>query len=89
MKSVWIKFNNMSGSLKILRTIMAKLTQLQIEQLQSFGYMVRGNEDIDKMEKQLKDNAKANKPTSVKKDSLVVEDVEDDDEFSYLDELET
>jgi hypothetical protein len=79
----------MSGSLKILRTIMAKLTQLQIEQLQSFGYMVRGNEDIDKMEKQLKDNAKANKPTSVKKDSLVVEDVEDDDEFSYLDELET
>jgi hypothetical protein len=79
----------MSGSLKILRTIMAKLTQLQIEQLQSFGYMVRGNEDIDKMEKQLKDNAKANKPISVKKDSLVVEDVEDDDEFSYLDELET
>lgn len=68
---------------------MAKLTQLQIEQLQSFGYMVRGNEDIDKMEKQLKDNAKANKPVSVKKDSLVVEDVEDDDEFSYLDELET
>jgi len=79
----------MNGSLKILRTIMAKLTQLQIEQLQSFGYMVRGNEDIDKMEKQLKDNAKVNKPTSVKKDSLVVEDVEDEDEFSYLDELET
>ena len=71
---------------------MRKLTELQIEELQSFGYMVRNNDDIKNMEKKLEKNAKDNKPLSIKLHSKDLVDVEksiDAEDFSYLDELET
>ena len=71
---------------------MRKLTELQIEELQSFGYMVRNNDDIKNMEEKLEKNAKDNKPLSIKLPSKDLVDVEksiDAEDFSYLDELET
>tara|TARA_B100000925_G_C21968380_1_gene456660 strand:+ start:108 stop:335 length:228 start_codon:yes stop_codon:yes gene_type:complete len=75
---------------------MRKLTKLQIDELQSFGYMVRSNEDIEKMEESLKQNAKDNKPTSVKANDIKatveeesIDTSESEEDFSYLDELET
>jgi len=74
---------------------MRKLTELQIEELQSFGYMVRNNDDIKNMEEKLDANSKEFKPLSVKLPSKDLDDVEvkpagkDDEDFSYLDELET
>lgn len=71
---------------------MKKLTELQIEELQSFGYMIRSNDDIKNMEKKLDANAKEQKPLSVKLPSKDLSDDEksiDAEDFSYLDELET
>ena len=75
---------------------MRKLTKLQIDELQSFGYMVRSNEDLKKMEESLKRNAKENKPTSVKSNDIKatveeksIDTSESEEDFSYLDELET
>lgn len=75
---------------------MRKLTKLQIDELQSFGYMVRSNEDLKKMEESLKRNAKENKPTSVKGNDIKatveeksIDTSESEEDFSYLDELET
>ena len=71
---------------------MKKLTELQIEELQSFGYMIRSNDDIKNMEKKLDANAKEQKPLSVKLPSKDLSDEEksiDAEDFSYLDELET
>ena len=71
---------------------MKKLTELQIQELQSFGYMVRSNEDMENIEKKLEDNAKEQKPLSVKLPSKDLSDDEksiDAEDFSYLDELET
>jgi hypothetical protein len=71
---------------------MRKLTELQIEELQSFGYMVRNNDDIKNMEKKMQENAKENKPLSVKLPSKDLTDDKksiDEEDFSYLDELET
>jgi hypothetical protein len=75
---------------------MRKLTKLQIDELQSFGYMVRSNEDLKKMEESLKRNAKENKPTSVKANDIKatveeksIDTSESEEDFSYLDELET
>ena len=71
---------------------MKKLTELQIQELQSFGYMVRSNEDMENIEKKLEDNAREQKPLSVKLPSKDLDDDEksiDAEDFSYLDELET
>jgi hypothetical protein len=81
---------------------MRKLTELQIQELQSFGYMVRNNDDLENMEKKLDANAKEFKPLSVKLPSKDLDDVEvmlehvehvehvkKTDDYSYLDELET
>ena len=71
---------------------MKRLTDLQIEELQSFGYMVRSNDDISNMEKNLEVNAKEQKPVSIKlppKDLSDDEKTSDAEDFSYLDELET
>ena len=71
---------------------MKRLTDLQIEELQSFGYMVRSNDDIENMEKNLDINAKEQKPLSIKLPSKDLSDDEktsDAEDFSYLDELET
>ena len=71
---------------------MKRLTDLQIEELQSFGYMVRSNDDISNMEKNLEVNAKEHKPVSIKlppKDLSDDEKSQDAEDFSYLDELET
>lgn len=75
---------------------MRKLTKLQIDELQSFGYLVRSNEDLEKMEESLKRNAKENKPTSVKANDIKatveeksIDTSESEEDFSYLDELET
>lgn len=79
---------------------MKKLSNLQIQELESFGYIVR---DDDELEKNLKKIAKEQKPVSVKKPVKMVDDDEskpdgnedvkmstsDDDDYSYLDELET
>ena len=55
---------------------MRKLTELQIEELQSFGYMVRNNDDIKNMEEKLDANSKEFKPLSVKLPSKDLDDVE-------------
>lgn len=75
---------------------MRKLTKLQIDELQSFGYLVRSNEDLAKMEESLKKNAKENKPTSVKPNDIKatveeksIDTSESEEDFSYLDELQT
>jgi len=74
---------------------MRKLTELQIQELQSFGYMVRNNDDLENMEKKLDANAKEFKPLSVKLPSKDLDEVEvkpageDSEDYSYLDELET
>lgn len=79
---------------------MKKLSNLQIQELESFGYIVRND---DELEKNLKKVAKEQKPVSVKKPVKMVDDDEsttavnkdvnmstsDDDDYSYLDELET
>lgn len=79
---------------------MKKLSNLQIQELESFGYIVR---DDDELEKNLKKIAKEQKPVSVKKPVKMVDDDEikpdvhedvkmstsNDDDYSYLDELET
>lgn len=80
--------------------MMKKLSNLQIQELESFGYIVRND---DELEKNLKKVAKEQKPVSVKKPVKMVDDDEsttavnkdvnmstsDDDDYSYLDELET
>ena len=80
--------------------MMKKLSNLQIQELESFGYIVR---DDDELEKNLKKIAKEQKPVSVKKPVKMVDDDEikpdvhedvkmstsNDDDYSYLDELET
>lgn len=82
---------------------MKKLSDLQIQELESFGYIVRSNEDLDNIERKQKEVAKEQKPVSVKKPVKMVNDDEskpdgnedvkmstsDDDDYSYLDELET
>lgn len=76
---------------------MKKLTELQIEELQSFGYMVRSNDDISKMEKDIKQNIKdrklvtEKKPKKAEASSKEAQGVmsSENEDFSYLDELET
>lgn len=83
--------------------MMKKLSDLQIQELESFGYIVRSNEELDNIERKQKEVAKEQKPVSVKKPVKMVNDDEskpdgnkdvnmstsDDDDYSYLDELET
>jgi hypothetical protein len=75
-----------------------KLTQLQIDELASFGYMVRSNDDREVIEEKFKEFAKADKPKTVpnssKRDAKVIVELNLDEEmskedYSYLDELET
>tara|TARA_A100001201_G_scaffold82291_1_gene73231 strand:- start:733 stop:978 length:246 start_codon:yes stop_codon:yes gene_type:complete len=81
---------------------MKKLSDLQIQELESFGYIVRSNEELDNIERKQKEVAKEQKPVSVKKPVKMVDDDEikpdgnkdvkmstSDDDYSYLDELET
>ena len=79
---------------------MKKLSNLQIQELESFGYIVR---DDDELEKNLKKIAKEQKPVSVKKPVKMVDDdeikpdgnedvkmsISHEYDYSYLDELET
>jgi hypothetical protein len=76
---------------------MARYTELQRQELESFGYAVRSEKEMDNMEEKLKTNAKENKPKTVpdsskRKSDAKVEvelEFEQDDDYSYLDELET
>ena len=82
---------------------MKKLTDLQIQELESFGYIVRSNDELENIERKQKEVAKEQKPVSVKKPIKMVDDDEikpdgnedvkmstsNDDDYSYLDELET
>lgn len=75
---------------------MARYTELQRQELESFGYIVRSEKEMDNMDKKLKDNAKDNKPKTVpdsskRKDAKVnvVIDFDESEDYSYLDELET
>ena len=78
-----------------------KLTQLQIDELASFGYMVRSNDDREAIEEKFEEFAKEDKPKTVpdsskknKKDAKVTVELDLDkamskEDYSYLDELET
>ena len=82
---------------------MRKLSDLQIQELESFGYIVRSNEDLENLDRKAKEVAKEQRPVSVKKPVKMVNDDEvkpagnedvkmstsNDDDYSYLDELET
>lgn len=88
---------------------MKKLSDLQIQELESFGYIVRSNEDLENLDRKAKEVAKEQRPVSVKKPVKMVNDdeikpnehleqvehvehvetLEQDDDYSYLDELET
>tara|TARA_A100001201_G_scaffold142624_1_gene141352 strand:+ start:350 stop:577 length:228 start_codon:yes stop_codon:yes gene_type:complete len=75
---------------------MARYTELQRQELESFGYIVRSEKEMDSMDKKIKDNAKDNKPKTVpdsskRKDAKVevVIDFDESEDYSYLDELET
>ena len=85
---------------------MKRLSELQKQELESFGYIVR---DDDELEKNFKKITKEQKPVSVKKPIKRADDVESkpdgtlepldpvdpldplaqDEDYSYLDELET
>ena len=76
-----------------------KLTQLQIDELASFGYMVRSNDEREVIEEKFEEFAKEDKPKTVpnsskKKDVKVTVELDLDkamskEDYSYLDELET
>lgn len=76
-----------------------KLTQLQIDELASYGYMVRSNDEREFIEEKFEEFAKEDKPKTVpnsskKKNAKVTVDLDFDEEtskedYSYLDELET
>lgn len=76
-----------------------KLTQLQIDELASFGYMVRSNDEREFLEEKFEEFAKEDKPKTVpnsskKKDAKVKVELDLDkaiskEDYSYLDELET
>ena len=75
---------------------MKKLNKLKIDQLLSFGYIVRSNKDREEMEKKQKLISKIYKPKTSKKPIDISDEVEDaknssdePDDFSYLDDLET
>jgi TPP-dependent 2-oxoacid decarboxylase len=88
---------------------MRKLSDLQIQELESFGYIVRSNEALENLDRKAKEVAKEQRPVSVKKPVKMVNDdeikpdgvsehleqvehvenLEQDDDYSYLDELET
>ena len=78
-----------------------KLTQLQIDELESFGYMVRSNDEWEVIEEKFEEFAKEDKPKTVpdsskktKQDAKVIVELDLDkgmskEDYSYLDELET
>jgi len=79
-----------------------KLTQLQIDELASFGYMVRSNDEREFIEEKFEEFAKDDKPKTVpnsskkkgKEDTKVTVELDLDkgmskEDYSYLDELET
>ena len=77
---------------------MDRYTRLQRQELESFGYVVRSEKEIDAMDDKLKENRKVNKPISekpkkvkpvVKEEAGKPDGKETDDEYAYLDDLET
>lgn len=77
---------------------MVRYTELQRQELESFGYVVRSEKELDAMDEKLKLNSKINKPISekprkikhdVKVEAELPDGKETDDEYAYLDDLET
>ena len=77
---------------------MDRYTRLQRQELESFGYVVRSEKEMDAMDDKLKENSKVNKPISekpkktehdVKVEADLPDGKETDDEYAYLDDLET
>lgn len=72
---------------------MVRYTELQRQELESFGYVVRSEKEMDAIDKNRKKNLEDNKiksvPNSSKRKSDVKVEIEQDDDYSYLDELET
>tara|TARA_Y100000004_G_C8949750_1_gene427914 strand:+ start:1848 stop:2081 length:234 start_codon:yes stop_codon:yes gene_type:complete len=77
---------------------MDRYTRLQRQELESFGYVVRSEKEMDAMDDKLKENSKVNKPISekpnkvkpvVKAEADKPDGAETDDEYAYLDDLET
>ncbi len=56
--------------------MMKRLSELQIQELESFGYIVRNNESLENQEKKAKQVAREQRPVSVKKSINTVDDVE-------------
>jgi len=76
---------------------MTRYTELQRQELESFGYVVRSEKEMDAIDRNRKQNLEDNKIKSVpnsskRKADAKVEvkiEVEESEDYSYLDELET
>lgn len=76
---------------------MTRYTELQRQELESFGYIVRSEKEMDAIDRNRKQNLEDNKIKSVpnsskRKTDAKVEvkiEVDESEDYSYLDELET
>ncbi len=76
---------------------MTRYTELQRQELESFGYVVRSEKEMDAIDRNRKQNLEDNKIKSVpnsskRKTDAKVEvkiEVDESEDYSYLDELET
>jgi len=69
---------------------MKKLTDLQIQELESFGYIVRSNEDLENLDRKAKEVAKEQRPVSVKKPVKMVNDdeIKPNEHLEHLEHLD-
>lgn len=69
---------------------MRKLSDLQIQELESFGYIVRSNEDLENLDRKAKEVAKEQRPVSVKKPIKMVNDdeIKPNEHLEHLEQVE-
>lgn len=69
---------------------MRKLSDLQIQELESFGYIVRSNEDLENLDRKAKEVAKEQRPVSVKKPVKMVNDdeIKPNEHLEHLEQVE-
>lgn len=70
--------------------MMRKLSDLQIQELESFGYIVRSNEDLENLDRKAKEVAKEQRPVSVKKPVKMVNDdeIKPNEHLEHLEQVE-
>jgi TPP-dependent 2-oxoacid decarboxylase len=70
--------------------MMRKLSDLQIQELESFGYIVRSNEALENLDRKAKEVAKEQRPVSVKKPVKMVNDdeIKPDGVSEHLEQVE-